>query len=71
MLSRYRKKHINANGKRVLRLLFNNTITWNFEYALQLQSTKSVCFRYVIHPMRILMLFAIPKSILISQDRLN
>ena len=30
--------------------------TWNFEYALQLQSTKTICFRYVSHPMRLLML---------------
>ena len=45
--------------------------TWNFEYALQLQSKKMVCFRYVRHPMRLLVLFAIPKFIFISQDHLN
>ena len=43
--------------------------TGNFEYALQCKVRK--CFRYVRHPMRLLMLFAIPKSIFISQDRLN
>ena len=45
--------------------------TWTFEYALQLQSMKTICFRYVRHQMRLLMPFAIPKSIFISQDRLN
>ena len=41
--------------------------TWNFEYALQLQSTITICFRFVRHPMRLLMLFAIPKSIFMSR----
>ena len=45
--------------------------TWNFEYALQLQSTKTICFRYVRHIMRLLMLFEVQKYIFISQDRLN
>ena len=54
--------------------------TWNFEYALQLQITNIVCFHYVSssdcstyvrRPVRLLMPFAIPKSILISQGRLN
>ena len=45
--------------------------TWNFEYSLQLQITKMVCVRYVRRPVRLLMPFAIPKSILISQGRLN
>ena len=44
--------------------------TWNFEYALQLQSTKTICFHYARHPMRLFLLFAIPESI-ISQDSLN
>ena len=44
---------------------------WNFEYALQLQSTNTGCFSYVRHPVRLLVLFAIPESIFISQDRLN
>ena len=35
--------------------------TWTFEYALQLQSTKMICFRYQRHPMRFLMFSAIPK----------
>ena len=38
---------------------------WNIEYALQLQSIQTLCFRYVRrHPMRLLMFFAISKSIL-------
>ena len=47
--------------------------TWTFEYALQFQSMETICFRYGRHPMRLnlLMLFAIPKSIFIRQDRLN
>ena len=45
--------------------------TWNFEYALQLQSTKMNCFRYVRHPIHLLMLFDMLKPIFISQDRLN
>ena len=45
--------------------------TWNLEYALHLQITKTVCFRYMRRPVRLLMHFAIPKSILISQGRLN
>ena len=57
-------KRINANGKLYSLILS----TWNFEYALQLQSTKSICFRYVWHPLRLLMLFVIPKSIFTSQD---
>ena len=31
--------------------------TWNFEYALKLHSTKTICFRYLRHPMRLLMFF--------------
>ena len=45
--------------------------TWNYEYALQWQSTKTICIRYVGHTMHLLVLFAIPKSIFICQDRLN
>ena len=47
--------------------------TWNFVYALQFQSMETIYFRFVRQPMRLnlLMLFAIPKSIFISQDRLN
>ena len=37
--------------------------TWNFVYGLQLQSAKTICFCYVSHPFRLLMLFAIRKSI--------
>ena len=35
-------KHIKANGKGVYSMMLS---TWNFEYALQLQITKTVCFR--------------------------
>ena len=45
--------------------------TWTLEYALHLQFTKTVCFRYMRRPVRLLMHFAIPKSILISQCRLT
>ena len=45
--------------------------TWISEYALQGQSTKTICFCYVGHPMHLLVLFAILKSIFIRQDRLN
>ena len=44
--------------------------TWSFEYALQLKSMKTVCFCCVRHPMRILMLSAIPKSIFIRTFKL-
>ena len=37
--------------------------TWNSEYALQWQCTKTIRFCYVRHPMHLLVLFAIPKSI--------
>ena len=45
--------------------------TWTFEYALQLQSMKTIGFCYVRHQMPLLMPFAIRKSIFITQDRLN
>ena len=45
--------------------------TCNSENALQWQCTKTICFCYVRHPMHLLVLFAIPKSIFIRQDRLN
>ena len=45
--------------------------TWNYEYALQWQSTKIICIHYARHPMHLLVLVAIPKSIFICQDRLN
>ena len=45
--------------------------TWNSEYALQWQCKKTICFCYVRHPMHLLVLFAIQKSIFIRQDRLN
>ena len=35
--------------------------TWNFEYALALQSTKTISFHYVIHPMSLLVLFFLSK----------
>ena len=31
--------------------------TWNFEYDLQLQRTKTILVRYVRHPIRLFMLF--------------
>ena len=34
--------------------------TWTFEYALQLQSTRTICFRNVRHSMRLLMISSIP-----------
>ena len=39
--------------------------TWNSEYALQLQSVKTICCRYKRQNM-CLMLFVIPKPIFIS-----
>ena len=45
--------------------------TWNSEYALQWQCTKTICFCYVRHSKHLLVIFAIPKSIFIRQDRLN
>ena len=45
--------------------------TWNSVYALQWQCMKTICFCYVRHPMHLLVLFAIPKSIFSRQDRLN
>ena len=58
-------KHTKANGKRVLKRLFN------YEYALQLQSMNPICCRYVRQSMRLLVLFAILKAIFIMKDRLN
>ena len=58
-------KHIEAN----VRLTGSGGVysmilsTWNFEYALQLQSIKTICVPYRRHPIRLLMLFVIPKSI--------
>ena len=37
--------------------------TWNFEYALALQSKKTISFHYVRYQMSLFMLFAFPKSI--------
>ena len=46
--------------------------TWNFEYALQLQSMKMICFRYFETSNAFIdAFFSIQKSILISQDLLN
>ena len=66
-----KKNHIKANGKLDFRRLFNDTVDMEFEYALQLQSMKTICFRYTNHQIRLLVPFAIQKSIFISQDRLN
>ena len=42
--------------------------TWKLEYALHLRITKTVCFRYMRRTVRLLMHFAIPKSILNNQS---
>ena len=41
--------------------------TWSFEYALLLQSAKTI-FHYLRHPRNLLMPLIFPKSIFISQD---
>ena len=65
-------KHIKANGKLVLEALIQQLLSaWNFKYVLHLQSMKTICCCYVRQPMCLLMLFVIPKSIIISQDHLN
>ena len=66
-------KHTKANSKWVLEAcgVFNILSTPNFEYALQLQSTKNNMFLLCETSNALLMLFAIPKSIFISQDCLN
>ena len=46
--------------------IYSMILSWNFEYALALQSTKTISFHNVRHPMNLSMLFAFPKSIFIS-----
>ena len=43
--------------------------TWNFKYDLALQSTKTISFLYLRHPVSLIMRFAFPKSIFIRQCR--
>ena len=44
---------------------------WNFKYALPLQMTKTVYFRYVRHTLLLFMLLTVPNPIFISEDCWN
>ena len=61
-------RNIIAIGKYVWGVYSMILSTWNFDYALALQSMKTIYFHYLRHPVSLFMLFAFPKSIFISQN---
>ena len=64
-------KYIKANGNRVLEVFIQWYSLRGIPSMLCNGNVRKRCFCYVRHPLHLLVLFAIPKSIFIRQDHLN